>query len=166
MTTSVQTPTLEPVNTQGETSPGTGFRDSIARFFNNLTGLLEYQRTANVYKSATAAASGDNAIWTPSASTLKFRLMGGIITIPNIVNRTGGASTKMTFRDGTTDLNLAFYPLIPTTSVATVAGCTTIPFTLPGNGILSAAANNVLNLNLAAAISTGAIGVTVWGTEE
>lgn len=161
-----QGPTLEQIATQGLSGITGGFRDAIQRYFNNLTGLLEYQRTANVFNTATAAASGDNAIWAPSASTLKFRLMGGLITIPTNVNRSAGADTKMTFRDGTTDLKLAFYPFIPTTAVTTVAGAVILPFYLPGNGILSAAANNTLNLNLAAAISTGAIGVTVWGTEE
>ena len=164
---STQTPTLEPVSTQSQTpgQPG-GIQNALARFFNNLTGLLEYQRTANVFNTAQCAASGDNAVWTPSAASLKFRLMGGILTIPTNVARSAGGVITATFRDGTTDLKVTFDIFVPTTAVTTGNGDTTIPFNLPGNGILSATANNKLNLNLSAAITTGAIRATVWGCEE
>lgn len=166
MGTQTQGPTLEPIATQSLVGQSTPFRDSIQRFFNNLTGLLEYQRTANVFNTAQVSASGDTAVWTPSASTLKFRLMGGVLTIPPNVNRAAGGVITATFRDGTTDLKVTFDIFVPTTAVTTGNGATVIPFTLPGNGILSATANNKLNLNLSAAITTAAIRATVWGTEE
>jgi hypothetical protein len=49
---------------------------------------------------------------------------------------------------------------------AAVVSNQVIPFTFPGNGFPSAAANNVLEANLSAAITAGAVRIQVWGTEE
>jgi hypothetical protein len=105
-------------------------------------------RYANIDKAANPVASGDNAIWTPTSGK-KFRLLGGFLLA------SGGANTCQ-FKDSST----AFGPSIPLTANQLLPLDSIFA---RSNGKLSAAANNVLNLNLSAATA-----VAVWlvGTEE
>lgn len=166
MGTQTQGPTLEPIATQSLVGQSTPFRDAIQRYFNNLTGLLEYPRTANVFHTASLAADG--AIWTPSASTLKFRLMGFDISVTSEAAISGGATEcVIALLDGSTDIGLSWTVYIPAASVAAPFGCQKIAtIALPGNGILSAAANNVLTLDVETSLTTGKFIVNAWGTEE
>lgn len=163
-----QGPTLEPIATQslvGQTSP---FRDAIQRFFNNVTGLLEYQRTANVFKTAQIATTGN--IWTPSAATLKFRLMGYTIELPsNCAISGGGVVCTVTLQDGSGNAisgGISHDFFVPTTAVTTGNGATVVNVTLPGNGYLSTTPNNILVANISTALTTGKFRINAWGTEE
>lgn len=118
-------------------------------------------RVANVFKTVAATALGNTAVWTP-ASGKKFRLMGGLITIAGtaaaisveVVQLTDGAA-------GTVIVDAA--GVVPT---ALASGQTVvIPFTL-GQGYLSGAANTVLEANLGTAMASGAVYVSIHGTEE
>jgi hypothetical protein len=121
-------------------------------------------RTPNTFKTATATASGNTALWTPTSGK-KFRLMGYAIYVPGDVATTGGGEIDVTFQDSSTGLGFGFTFFAPAASTST-AGATHSGFVVLGNGILSSAANNVLNVNLSAALSSGKIRVTVLGTEE
>ncbi len=105
-------------------------------------------RLGNVFKWVAAAALGDNAVWTPAAGK-KFRLLGLAI-------QCGATATDVYLKDGATQISpvfkLAANQLISLDSLFARS-----------NGLLSAAADNVLNINLSAA---NPVGVWVCGTEE
>ncbi len=105
-------------------------------------------RTPNVFKLLSAVViTSETTIWTPAAGK-KFRLMGFLLT-------QGILTGSVALRDNTGG-TIIFR--IPPNTIAVV-----IPDVLFGNGILSAAANNVLT-------ATGASGETldgtIFGTEE
>lgn len=109
----------------------------------------EMLRTPNIYKVMAAIVINPEAtIWTPAAGK-KFRLMGFFFA-------EGVATGAITVRDNTAGTIILRLPAI-TINVGTL-------FLLPGNGILSAAANNVLTATGAGVGET--IDGTVFGTEE
>lgn len=87
-------------------------------------------------------------IWTPSAGK-KFRLMG--------VQFGASAAAQCALRDGTAGSGTAFH-------MFKVGGADTKDFSF-GNGYLSSAANNVLEIYNVTG-STVSVWVTAWGTEE
>lgn len=104
------------------------------------------ERTPNVFKVvALAAATAETTIWTPTSGK-KFRLMGFILTC--------GAASTLTFKDNTTG-----------TTIFAARGATDTPISpaAMGNGILSAAANNVLTVTRGTSCTLDGV---VWGTEE
>jgi len=94
---------------------------------------------------ALGAGTAEATLWTP-ASGKKFRMMGFCLTV-------GGAAT-LTFKDNTGG-----------TTIFAARGATDQPIQPSGmgNGILSAAANNVLTVTRSASVTLDG---TVWGTEE
>jgi hypothetical protein len=94
---------------------------------------------------ALGAATAETTIWTPTAGK-KFRLMGFILTC--------GAASTLTFKDNTAG-----------TTIFAARGTTDQPISVPnlGNGILSAAANNVLTVTRGTSCTLDGV---VWGTEE
>lgn len=121
-------------------------------------------RTPNVFKTATATASGDTALWTPTSGK-KFRLMRYIIHVTGGATLAAGADLDIVLRDATTALNLGHSLYVPTAAGTALGGFSTGWINL-GNGPLSAANNNVLNVNLSAALTAGKVRVTCCGTEE
>lgn len=125
-------------------------------------------RIPQIFKTASVSAgtSGNSTVWTPTSGK-KFRLMRFDLSGSNL---SAAAATVVTlsFQDNTTGLAPTYDVLLPAT-VNTVSGTTAITNWIDlGNGILSAAANNVLNLNVSSA-PAGAAGtyrVNVCGTEE
>jgi hypothetical protein len=122
------------------------------------------------FKTAQAASSGDNALWTPAGGK-KFRLQRFKVQVPANCTITARGVLTIKLRDGTTDLNLTHDVYLGQTAIA----ADTSPYGTPlletpwidlGEGILSAAANNVLNINLSAALGAGNVRVTCCGTEE
>lgn len=136
----------------GLTSDGGGGNSILAghTYLYNGTGNstgYDRQRGATVFKPISlTAATAETTIWTPTAGK-KFRLMGYILT-------TGAAST-LTFKDGTGG-----------TTIFISRGTTDQPQLFQPsqtNGILSAAANNLLTVTRG---TSATLDGTVWGTEE
>jgi hypothetical protein len=123
----------------------------------------------NVFKTAQASALGNTALWTP-ASGKKFRLMRFMIQIPANVSIAARGVLTIGLQDNTTDLKLTFDTYIGQTAPVETASSEQPNFNTSwidlGNGILSAAANNVLNINLSAVLAAGNVRVTCCGTEE
>lgn len=118
---------------------------TASEVYNGLT--WDRQRTPNVFKTfSLAASSAEQTIWTPTAGK-KFRLMGFVLTINTL-------AATVTFRDNTAGATIFV--------TAGLAGAIVAPSNL-GNGILSATINNLLTIQ-ASAVS--ALVGTVWGTEE
>lgn len=105
-------------------------------------------RTPNTFKDLSAVAIGTIAtVWTP-ASTKKFRLMGGTISV--------SAAGNVLFEDNSAGAgNFVF-------RTPKLAADTPYTFDIPG-GKLSAAADQVLKATLS---TTGTITGTLWGIEE
>jgi hypothetical protein len=113
--------------------------------FNGAT--FDRPRTPNVFKTLSAVViTSETAIWTP-ASGKKFRLMGFMLA-------QGVATGAVTFKDNTAGTTILIMPQ-HTVGVGMVVYL--------GNGILSAAANNVLT---ATGVSTETLTGFVFGTEE
>lgn len=105
-------------------------------------------RSANVFKALSAVViTSETTIWTPAGGK-KFRLMGFLLA-------QGVATGAVTLKDNTAGSTIY---IIPPHTVGVV-----IPPPNLGNGILSAAANNVLT---AQGASTETLTGVVFGTEE
>lgn len=113
------------------------------------TATADRLRTPTTFKNFSDAAigAGEVAIWTPAAGK-KFRLMGYVVT-------QGVATGLVTLRDNTAGTTILTIP--PHTIGVALAGPNM------GNGILSAAANNVLT---AQGVATETLSGYVFGTEE
>lgn len=122
-------------------------------------------RTPNVFKTAAATATGTLAVWTPTSGK-KFRLMRFKIQITADSAQTTGAAVDFDLQDNVTSLNLTHTVFIPTTAGTTLAGFYESDWIDLGNGILSAVADNVLNLVFAATGFAGTVRVIAAGNEE
>lgn len=123
-------------------------------------------RTPTVFRTVQASASGNTAVWTP-ASGNKFRLLKLFVEVTDNAALAAGAVLTINFQDATTSINISFDVFVPTTPVTTVVGDgLEQELDLGQFGILSAAANNVLNVNLSATLTAGNVRVIAMGTEE
>ena len=120
------------------------------------------RRGANVFKTATQAAVGPTSVWTPAAGK-KFRLMGYQISVAGTLAATGVET--ITLSDGATAIRNHIAALIQTPAAGTAPYGAVFESDL-GQGYLSAAANNHLNLTLGTALATGNVSINLWGTEE
>lgn len=128
------------------------------------TTALNAARTPSIFKTASAAASGNTAVWTPTSGK-KFRLMRFMVQVTGNSTTASGVVVTISFQDSASAMNIAMDVFVPTTSLGTGDDFVG-PWVDLGNGFLSAAANNVLNINLSAALATGNVRVTCCGTEE
>jgi hypothetical protein len=126
-------------------------------------------RTPIIFKTVQATASGNTAVWTPTTGK-KFRLMRFKIQLTANATLAAAGVLTVSFQDATTGIGVAqdFYvgqvALTAATALFTVgdeSGWIDL-----GNGYISTAANNVLNVNLSAALASGNIRVFCCGTEE
>lgn len=131
--------------------------------FNGAT--WDRRRTPSVFKTVTATASGDNAVWTPAAGK-KFRLMRYVIYVTADAARAAAGDVEIILRDATTAIGVGFSVYVPGAAGTTFVADASSGWCDLGNGFLSAAANNVLNVNLSAALTAGEVRVVAIGTEE
>ena len=123
------------------------------------------QRTPVIFKSVQANAAGNTALWTPAAGT-KFRLMRYRVEVTGNATLAAGAVLTIKLLDAAADTNQTSDSFVPGAAVST-QGCQYQSGWIDlGNGLLSAAANNVLNVNLSAALTAGNVRVDAIGTEE
>jgi hypothetical protein len=124
------------------------------------------ERTPTVFKTVQATASGNTAVWTPGTGN-KFRLLKLFVEVTDNASLASGGVLTINFQDATTSINISFDVFVPSTAVTTVIGDgLEQELDLGKFGILSAAANNALNVNLSSALATGNVRVIAMGTEE
>ena len=123
-------------------------------------------RTPAVFHSAVATAAGNTAVWTPTSGK-KFRLMRFMLVLTDEAARAAAGDITVKFQDATTDIGIGLPVYVPAAAIAAPIGeAWSSGWIDIGNGYLSAAANNVLNVNLSAALTAGTFGVIAAGTEE
>src|SRR5271157_379325 len=121
-------------------------------------------RTPTVFKRVSTAATGSTALWTPGAGN-KFRLLRLYIQVTATAALAAAGDLTISLLDSATDIAMDFIVSIPAAGLT--AGDDFSQFIDLGTfGILSAAANNVLNVNLSAALTAGHVNVIAMGTEE
>lgn len=132
--------------------------------FNGST--LDKIRTVAVIKSAVATAAGNTAVWTPTAGK-KFRLQRFMLVLTDEAARAAAGDTTVKFQDAAVDIGIGLPVYVPAAAIAAPIGAAWSSGWIDlGNGYLSAAINQVLNVNLSAALTAGTFGVVVAGTEE
>jgi hypothetical protein len=134
----------------------------IAQLFGYNGATFDRIRVANIFHTVLATLVGSTAVWTPTAGK-KFRLMGYTISVAGTLAATGVQVLKL--EDAAVVIKTHLANVIETPTVSISGGDTQIGADL-GQGQLSAAVNNVLNINLGTAMATGGVAVNVWGTEE
>jgi hypothetical protein len=122
-------------------------------------------RTCAVFKTASATASGNTALWTPTSGK-KFRLLRYIVEVTQNAAQSSAGVLTIAMQDGTSDIAQTHSVFVPGTAGTTFGSGFTTHWVDVSNGILSSTANNVLNVNLSAALSAGVVRVTACGTEE
>ncbi len=122
---------------------------------------------AATLKQGVIAAGGTSVVvWTPSLSTLRFRLMGWEIVYTDNATLATAAIVTFSLLDGATTI-LSWPVFIPATAIS-AAGTLLVSRIekLPAGGYVSGARNNNLSLSLSSAIVGGSIQATVWGLEN
>jgi hypothetical protein len=140
-----------------EAYPGDGGRP--ATLFNTSTGFVERQRTPTWHGAINASAAGLTALRSPLAGK-KFRLLGAHLVISPMATTGGGSIVEL--RDGAVTRIAAIGYLGAAINTRSGDG----PIVMVGNGYLSAAADNVLYVNLTGGLTAGEIVVSVWGCDE
>ncbi len=120
---------------------------------------FDRKRGANVFKTVAATGSGETTVWTPTSGK-KFRLMGLTVSVSGTL--AGLGVQVITIKDGAG--GTAFLTFNAAVG-ATLVGDSQM-FSELGQGKLSAAANNLLIVNLGTAMASGSVAVNAWGTEE
>ena len=129
---------------------------------------LTATRTPNKFFTTTVSSgtTASNPVWTPTSGR-KFRLMRYQIELQATAAISGGAAlVTFQFVDASTNINIAHDIYVPATASPAIGAPYVSPWFDLGNGVLSAAANNVLNVALSTALTAGAFRVNVCGTEE
>jgi hypothetical protein len=137
-------------------------QQNIVLLFNGAT--WDRMRTPAIFKQASTAATGSTALWTPAAGK-KFRIMRYRVQMTARALAAVAADLTINLLDAAANLGLATITSVPAAGLTAGDDYDSGWIDL-GNGILSAAANNVLNINLSFALTGGLVNVNVCGTEE
>lgn len=130
------------------------------------TANFDRVRYPKIFKTVVATTSGNTALWTPAAGK-KFRLMRYLVSVPYNAASAAPGNLLVDLLDAAASIAQTHTLFIPATGQTTGgppiyhSGWIDL-----GNGILSATANNVLNINLNAAFAAGVVRVLCCGTEE
>jgi hypothetical protein len=122
-------------------------------------------RTPATFKSAAATSSGNTAVWTPGASK-KFRLMRYKIDVSQDAAQSSGGVITIGLQDNTTDVGLSQSVFVPGAAATTMGPGWTSGWIDLGNGRISSTINQLLNVNLSAALTSGTVRVVAIGCEE
>jgi len=89
-----------------------------------------------------------------------------MLAVQGLSTTAAGGNVAITLRDATSAILHTFNINVPAVALAGAALLYESNWIDLGNGYLSAAANNVLNVNLGTAFTAGGVDVFVAGTEE
>lgn len=146
------------------TNYASGTVNSTVEFYTDDLITKQTDVTPNVYKTVIATASGNTALWTPTSGK-RFQLMRYIMDATEDITTSVAGDITISFQDATTPLNIAVDVFVPSTASPNAGAAYSSGWVDLGTGILSAAINNVLNVNLSAALTSGRVRVNVAGIE-
>ena len=135
---------------------------AIPAYMSPPTGKFVRQRNLDTFHTGKCTAAGSSVIWTPAAGT-SFRLMRIQVDVTSGVTAAAAGDLDIVCYDGATAMPIALSAYIP---AAVTGNSWSSGWIELGNGILSAAADNTLSINLSFALTAGVVRVTVAGTEE
>lgn len=118
-----------------------------------------------IFVSAQATAAGNTILYTPNAGR-KFRLMRYRIDITDDATLAVAGRLAVKLLDGATDLNQTLIAFVPAAALNTSGLLATTGWIDLGNGIPAAAVNDLLNINLSAALATGIVNVVACLAED
>lgn len=129
-------------------------------------GTYDRLRTPVTFKTAVASAAGNTAIWTPAAGK-RFRLMAYSIEVTGNASMGAAGLNEITLNDAGAAIGQGVSAWFPA-AAGTLLGNVQLSGGMRqlGNGVLSAAANNPLQVNLTTALTAGEVRVNAIGTEE
>lgn len=127
--------------------------------------LYQRRRNISIFKTITATSSVGTNLWQPAAGK-KFRLMRYMIQATSDVATSGGADVDVVLKDSTTGLAASFSFYAPATAGTTASNGASSGWVDLGNGMVSAAADNILVVGLSATLTSGKVRVIACGTEE
>jgi hypothetical protein len=149
----------------GMTTIAAGLRVASQRMLYS-GGTSNLERTPNVYRTVAAAAAGNTAVWTPTAG-LWFRLMRYLVEVTGDATQAAGGVLTITLFDGAAGVtNQVLSVYVPAAALNTHGVLYSSGWITLDNGFRSVAVNNVLNVNLSAALTAGAVRVLACGNEE
>jgi hypothetical protein len=120
----------------------------------------------DTFKQATATAAGSTAVWTPAAGK-KFRLLRYMIEVTADAALAAPGVLTVALLDAAAGIAQSHALFVPGAAGTVVGdGLVTPWIDLGATGILSAAINQVLNVNLSAALTSGRVNVLTAGVEE
>lgn len=121
--------------------------------------VIDYfvSRGATVFHSVEVSAAGNTVVWTPTAGQ-RFVLMGATISVCGALAVAGKLAIQL--RDGAATVLGRWNAFVSDT----IAGDTQMGADF-GEGQVSAALNNALNVNLDTALASGTVAINVWGIE-
>lgn len=130
------------------------------------TGRIPVDRATTTFQTVATAAAGNTALWTPAAGK-KFRLMRYMVTVTDQATQAGAGTLTFSLFDGAAGVTGQVHDVfVPALGLVNTGSLYTSGWIDLGNGYLSTAANNVLNINLSAALTAGTVRVICCGTEE
>lgn len=128
--------------------------------------IVAAPRHSDKFGSVRATAFGNTAVYTPTSGK-KFRLLGYAYSATPDVATSGGARIDVELQDSTTQVKATLFSFYAPAIAGTAFGANDQSgFISLGDGFLSASANNVLNVNLSAALTSGNVTVNAVLTEE
>jgi len=130
---------------------------------NNTTNKWDSQYRVTEFHSATATASGNTAVWSPSSA--RFRLMCvGIDVTANASLAAAGVLT-IQLEDGSSAISGFIWSVYLPNAAGTLEGDVFHePVSCFNNGYPSSTVSNVLNVNLSSALTTGNVTIRAYGT--
>lgn len=157
--TNVSTPPLLYVGMGIHGGTFSGTIDAVRRGFSKA-------KTPTVFRTISTAAAGNTVVWTPGVGN-RFRLLKFRVQLTGNAALAVAAVLDITLNDAGGAMNLAHSAFVPAAALAGGghdydSGWIDLGFF----GIFSAAANNVLNVNLSAALTTGVCRVMLAGVED
>lgn len=139
------------------------FTNSRQFAFNGVS--FDKVRTPSASKSVAATAAGNTALWTPTTGT-KFRLLRYCVEVTGNASQAVAGVITITLFDGAAGVTGQVHSVFVPGAAAAGAALFTSPWVDLGNGFISVLVNNVLNINLSAALATGVCRVLVACGEE
>lgn len=130
-------------------------------------GPLALIQGASIYKQVYANQVGVTPVWTPTPGK-KFRILKIItVTLTANVSQAVAGLLLLKLQDGAIDLPFQWETWVPSVAGSSAGPGFNIATNVDlGNGYLSVAVGNVLNINLQASVQGGQVNVIVTGIEE